>query len=496
MKNQILLLFLVFSIPTFAAEFTLTEASLMKLVQSNNPSLDELETKFLQAKLEKESLDDALAPSAYIGYGHTDTKEKSIIPFQPVFKSINQYKVGVKKNTLYGISVDANQSIDVRSGDSETGSTYKDIHSSVYEIGLQIDLWKDIFGKNTRRQYKNLKELEQKAKLEKEISKNLLWLNARKLYWNLVANAEKTKITKDLLKTTRKQAKDAKRRKASSIADKAEVAIFNSRVSQREGQLLYLEYERELLFQSLREMFPELKEQSLKLEKYNKKKEISKVLACTGQIFLTNELPLKHSSYDEVIDLLKLTKDRQQKIDQAHNDIDVKFELKYQQKGVSSNTTNSNDFYGDYDDSLTDLADNDRSGMSAALQIAIPIGSQKSTTQDIREKLNKRMYRAQISSLEGRVHATYEQVKKSVMVLSKVIDTQRKNSKYLDIRVREMKKKFAQARIPEYVLFQDQESLLQSDLTIVDTQLKIINTLLDFYSIFQTYPCEFNKALK
>ena len=56
-----------------------------------------------------------------------------------------------------------------------------------------------------------------------------------------------------------------------------------------------------------------------------------------------------------------------------------------------------------------------------------------------------------------------------------------------------MKRKYNQARIPEYVLIQDQDALLSSDLSIVDTQLAILNTLLDYFVVFTQTPCSFNR---
>ena len=161
--------------------------------------------------------------------------------------------------------------------------------------------------------------------------------------------------------------------------------------------------------------------------------------------------------------------------------------------GVASEAGAGSTFSGDYQGSIDDLNDNDRSGMEAGLILTIPFGENKKGTVAVKEALTERQFDASILKLDANVVSTHIQVKRSVKILAMVIQEQRANSEKLNIRVREMKKKYAQARIPEYALIQDQDSLLQSDLTIVDTQLRVVSTILDYLSVFNTFPCSFNR---
>jgi len=56
-----------------------------------------------------------------------------------------------------------------------------------------------------------------------------------------------------------------------------------------------------------------------------------------------------------------------------------------------------------------------------------------------------------------------------------------------------MQRKFNQARIPVSALILDQDALFSSDLSIVDTKLAVLNTLLDYIVVFTETPCSFNK---
>mgnify|MGYP003685775489 CR=1 FL=1 len=469
--------------------FGITEDNLLKMVKESNPSLDEIEASFLDSKIQAKQVEDNMGYEFYSGYTHNHTKEKPLIVFQPVFSNVNQYKIGVKKYTKYGVVLDAHRSIDTRSSDD----TYTDLTTTTDELGIQMDLWRDFMGKVTRAQLSNARSMRKKDQLQAEISKNALTVNVRKLYWSIVANDEKLKITKNLYSAAQKQAKNARKRAANSITDKAEVARFESLVHARKGAILSLEYEREMLIKNLREIFPQLNLKDISLAKVNFNKTIFEVLACTTQIDQQKKVPFEHTSYDEVINLLKGIQNNQYKVDNSYDSVDLKFDLKLKRIGVASETSDGSNYSGDYEKSIKDMQDNDRGAMSAGLLLTVPFGENRGGTAKIKKALTERRFRSNMQKLETNVVSTHHQVKRSVKLLSHVITEQKQNSKQLAIRVKEMKKKYSQARIPEYALIQDEDSLLQSDLNIVDTQLLVVTTILDYISVFNTFPCTFNR---
>lgn len=471
------------------SNFSLSEEILLQMIKNSNPTLDEIEASFLGTKIKSKEVEDQLGYEFYSGYQNKTTKEKSIISFQPVFTSVNQYKLGLKKYTKYGLVLDVNRSVDARSAKT----TYTDLTTTTDEIGIQFDLWKNFMGKITMAQLENAKAMEKKDALQAEIAKNVLSVNVRKLYWSLVANDEKLKITRSLYEKAQKQAKDARRRKENSIADKAEVARFESLVHSRKGAILSLEYERELIFKNLRNIFPVLNSKDLALAHVNFNKTIFEVLACTTKISQQDVVPFNYTEYDEVVNLLKGMQVRQYKVDESYGKIDLQLDLKLKRVGVASDTENGTTYSGSYNDSLRDFTENDRGAMSAGFLLTIPFGENRGDTAQIKQALTEKQFNANMTKIETDVISTHHQVKKSVQLLSHVIEEQKENSKQLAIRVKEMKKKYAQARIPEYALIQDEDSLLQSDLTIVDTQLLVVTTILDYISVFNSFPCSFNR---
>lgn len=491
MKKRILALALLSS-SVFASSYQVTEKNLVELLNEKNPSVQELESSFLNSQVTYEQFKDKFGFELYGGYNHNTTNERSAISFQPIFETNNQYKLGVKKYTKYGLVLDLSANSDMRTSHS-TSTTYKDLTTTTYQFNVQMDLWKDLFGKLTRAQFDNALDMKKKDQMQKDISLSALKVNTRKMYWTLVANEEKLKITTNLLEIANKQASNARKRMANSITDKAEVARFESLVHQRRGQILLLKYEKEQLIKNLRNLFPTLNGREIELSNYNLNKTVFNVLACTAKIRSQKGVPYSSTKYDEITALLRTIKNRQKVVDNKYDDIDLKLDLKLKDVGVGGDADTNGNISGSLSKSLDDMRDEDRKGLSAGVIFTVPFGENKAATSKVLEKLSESRFEANIQKLDSNVIALHDQVKSSVGILTEVIKAQKANSRELSIRVKEMKKKYAQARIPEYALIQDQDSLLSSDLTVVDTQLRVVSIILDYFAVFNEFPCGFNK---
>lgn len=473
--------------------FELSEESLIKLAKKDSPQLDEIQSRLLEAKANYQMSNDNLSSEAYAGYNHVTTNEKAPVPFFPIYSPVNQYKLGVRKNFKYGLSADVSASVQQQSG-SSANSEFDNIHTTIYDLTINIDLWQDLFGRLTRLRLDNAKLNFESNKLKSKIENKTFLVAVRRMYWNLVANAEKLKISKRLLTQAEKQAKDARQRKRNSIADAGEVARYESQVASRRGSVLLLEYQREQIIKALTDMVPQLSGKEIVLAPYSVDKSIFDVLACTQIIGKEQTVPYKFTDYDEVTGILKKIQKNQSQLDESYDDIDLKLSTSFKQIGVASEDPdgNGNLYEGSYQESLDDIADNDRSAFQAGLTLTIPLGSQEKTAQ-VKEEYNKRRLDASIKSTENNIIATHNQISRQIKVLQEVIKTQRLNSDKLNIRLKDMRKKFNQARISVSDLIQDQDALLNSDLAIIDTQLEILNTLFDYFTIFTDTPCGFNK---
>ena len=492
LKHISMLTLLTLSINVQAeTSITIDENSLLEISKNSSvPQLEQIRAAMLEAKSKSGEANDALGVEAYGAYNRVRTKEKAIIAQIPIFSPITQYQVGIRKSFKYGLQANIYTTVDNR-GTENNG--YENIYTTTHALELNLDLWKDAFGRVTRRKLDNVELVTKQSKIQADINEKVFRVTLRRIYWSLVANQEKTNISKNLYKTALKQAKDARRRKANSIADASEVARYESQVAARNGSFLLLGFERENILKQLRTMLPDLSTKEITLGKYSLNETLFEVLACTALIDKTKGVPYKYTQFDELTNMLKNVQLNQEKIDNSYDSIDLKLSATFKKTGVSSNKNTDGTFSGSYSDSLDDMNNNNREGTSAGLMLTIPLGKKFSDTTAVKTEYNKKRMKANIANVETNLVATHKQISKTIRILSDVIKAQKVNSKQLSIRLKEMNKKYSQARIPVYALVQDQDQLLSSDLSIVDTQLAILNTLLDYFVVFSDTPCAFNK---
>jgi outer membrane protein TolC len=483
------LLFLLTQSLFAAPLLTLTEDSILNIAKNSSvPELDQIEANLMQAKADQMKAKDTFGVEAYAGYNYAETEEKGLITFIPVFSPIHQYQAGLKKNFKYGLQADLSATVDNR---SSTRNNYDSLHTTTYSLKVNLDLWKDAFGRVTRKKLENLDIMGKKSELESEINQKVFKITLRKIYWALVANGQKLEIAQKQYQFAIKQLKDARLRQKNSIADLSEVARYESQTSSRQGSILLVKYERESLLKQLRNFLPEIANNDLEIKSVNVDRTILDVLSCTTLIKTKKQVPYEYTKYDELVSLLKTVQTNTETIDSSYDNIDLKLTTEFKQVGVGSDEvpSGSSRFEGSYDESLANLED----GFSAGLLLTIPIGKKFSDTGEVIKKYNEKRLKANIKSMDNSLLTTHIEISKSVEYLTEIIQAQRSNSKSLKVRLREMQKKFNQARIPVYQLVQDQDALLSSDLAIVDTQLAMLNTLLDYFVVFSDTPCNFNK---
>ena len=471
------------------AAIEINESMIIELTKNSTPSLDRIKSQRLMGKKDLLVAQDNLAFKLYGGYQHETTREKAINPFIPVFSPINQYKLGVSKNYKYGMNSKLEASVD-----SRTANGFNSINTSIVSLELGFDLWSDFLGRMSKRQLENASLSNKQKKLKEQIDMKVFESNTRKLYWAMVANAQKYKLTQRLLETAQKQARDAKKRQKKSIADNSEVARYQSQVSLREGQLLLLKYEKENLVKNLKTTFPSLNGESIDVARYNLDKTVSEILSCTQVIGSKKSAPYDYTFYDEIVSLLSNVQKNQEIIDESSS-IDVQLTTKFKTTGVGSNETavGSNRYEGSFQDSLDDIDNNNRSGFEAGLVFNIPLGSTSEDLKEVNKLINKKRLTAELKEVDANLISTHTQISNAIKILSNVMKTQKTNARSLNTRVKDMRKKYSQARIPLYALIQDEDELMNNDLNIIDTQLTILNTLLDYFIVFSETPCAFNR---
>jgi len=467
---------LSFSSGVFALE--IDEKTLIERLRTDSPQWKQIEAQELGALEALSSLEENFETTLEGNYYYLKTDEKQFSTFSPVTTPIKNKSIGLTRPTSYGVKWKL-----TGSQDQFTNSFVSEGTTTALTASASIDLYKDLFGRKTRNQEELLEKNYGIAKLKKEADLKMLESGARKIYWAWVATQQSLKITESLLESSKKQVIEAQRRFKNNIADEGEVARYKSQVASRQAGIISLQYQEESLKKSLRDLIPTFNDPKLTIKPVNVDKVVLEVLQCTSTISKFNGAPLDLTPYDDIARLQKEQLLNKQKVNNAHSGVDVKLisEYKYTGKALGS------------DNSWDEFSNDKRKGYSVGVGISIPLEGKRSSTEDVKKAVDEKLYLAQADMSAAKVNSVHLQVLRSIQLLSEVMKNQKENTKQLEISLRTSKKKFNQARLTVQQLVQEQDQYLQSNLDEIQTQLSVINTLLDYFSVFTQTPCGINR---
>ena len=479
MKTALTILSLSLSTLTFAQDsISLSETYLKEQLKTNPPSIAQIEASYLGSEVQKQQIDDQFNTTLDGQVYYKKTKEKQLAAFMPITSPIKTYELGLNRNFKHGFSLGFKGT-----QEQTTNSFVTDRSVSTVGFSLGVDLYKNFLGRTVRNQLRVAELGSQSAGYDKTIQTKAFYNNLRKLYWALVANNESIKITKGLLKSSEDQVKQAKRRKKNRIADAGEVARYQSQVAARKANIISLQYQRSDLLQQLKQLLPEISDKEIELGSYSIDASVARVLACTEVISKRAHTPMDYTFYDEMIANLKTQESLESEVNDVYASADVGLQAEAMKVGKSFSLSDAN----------SDLKDNGETAYSVALNISIPLEGKKRTTEEVLQMINKKKYSAQQKANLARVNAYHTQVVKSITLLKEVIRNQQLNTKYLAQSLKTSKRKYNQARLTVQQLVQEQDAFLQSNLDEIQTKLYVINTLLDYLSVFTETPCELNQ---
>ena len=493
LMNLLVISSLTLSFNLFGATLNLSEPMLIEMSKKGSPQLDQIQAAFLGAELASSQGLEKYAPELFGQGVYKKTNEKSMTTFQPVFSPIKTAQLGVRKSFVQGFDTSAYLETDQRSAQLQGGGRLQNVTATTLVFKAQMDIWKNLFGNISKRELESFDLDKKRAEIEKDIQTKAFNIALRRVYWSLVANKESFMVLDSLLKTAAQQSKESKERQRNSIAEADEVARYEAQLASRQAAQHYLEFQREILIKQLRNLLPELSASEIVLDKYDLNKAINEVLVCTTSIGQQSVVPYEFTQYDEVIAMLRKVKSNNTFVNNKYSDADMKLFGSLQSKGVGSNVNNNQVTTGSYGTAFSDQLDNNRAGYEIGVSVTLPFGSAKESSLEVKKLYDEKRLDALINSTDAQIVSTHQQLSKSVTILVDVIRAQKANTAQLSKQLTIMKKKYRQARITVDQLVQDQDSLLNSELSTIDTQLQILNTLFDYLVIYTEIPCSFNR---
>jgi outer membrane protein TolC len=472
---------------------TITEDSLVDLAKKGAPQLDQINAAFYSAAIQQGQLNERFAPEFFAKGSYAETNERPILSFFPIWSPVKQGQIGLRKELTKGFTAQAAFTADQRTAVTPFSGRLENITTTALSFTLQMDLWKDLFGRMTDSQINSMAAQSKRAEFEKKIQTRAFIISVRRIFWSLVANQESLKVSEELLKSAQTQAQETNARFRNAVAESDEVARNEAQVSSRKGALLYLQYERETLLKQLKNLLPELNSDEIQLGNYDLQAAFNNVMACAGTISSDTKIPYQNTHFDETIQLLREIKRNSNIINSKYASADVKLFGTVKATGVGSDEVKTGLTRGSYASAFDDVTNNNRSGYEVGLNVVLPLGEVKQQTQNSKELYDQKRLDAAIASSEAQVVSTHQEIVRSVGLLNQAIVAQKITTEQLKKRLLVMRKKYEQARASINEIINDQDALLNSELSTIQTRLQLINLLFDYLMIYTETPCPFNR---
>jgi hypothetical protein len=441
-------------------------------------------TKSNEATVAQQRLSTSLVSEQYQARGFTEinvsnSQERAMTQFQPILSPYEDWRLGVEKKLSIGTQV----SVETFGKKYSIAGTVSNATQVGAKISGQFDLWKNIFGRLDRAKLESAESQQARAELQLKINQRTTEALLRKTFWSYVATNQSIELTKQLVQSAERQLKDARNRAREGAADRGEVARYAAQVESRNSSLLLFQYEAEVIGQFFEKQLEGFKMADWRLDPKAEKSQVGSIEQCLVSIISHKEPNLDYTSLDEMAGHLDAELDAEEKIAKSHGDIDLALIAQYQTTGIANA----------YDDARTNLEDNRRGGTAVGLKLSVPLGGDSGRSERALVALKRNSIEAQKMSLKNELRSTHDTMLKSIELLNSGLSRQIENSKSMDISYREMLRKFRQGRVPVTTLVLEQDALFQSQLQEISIKKTISHVLLDYFSVFNSYPCSWNQ---
>ena len=177
-----------------------------------------------------------------------------------------------------------------------------------------------------------------------------------------------------------------------------------------------------------------------------------------------------------------LFRSREKSLARIHDDVDLKLNIKAQ--------LNGKDF--SYSEGVTNLQDDPRSVTTVSLMFSAPLGGQKKKTSKNLESAAHLKNGIASTEVAAKLNAYHLEILQSIKVLESALLNQKNNTASLRESLKSSRTKFNQARITIEQLVGEEDAYFSSELSNIQTNLSIIHTVLDYFTIFHGTQCPLN----
>ena len=489
MRQLFIIIFLILPLTSFSKEkIIINEQTLKVLINNDIPSIEKINTIVIQSNLEKTRYNQKYSPFIKADMNFAGVDGDMYDGYNGNFYNPNnKISVSLNQNTPLGINFD----LGIYDGYSKffnyspNGNLNYSQYDSSLEAKLSIDLWKNLLGYSEKYEILGLKINEQEKQEQANIEKIKFYNEIRKIYWNLNVSNSLKKIYTSLIKQAELQERNIKKMYKSSVADRGDLARATAVVNLRRSNLLSLEYNINQTKQQLSNLIPILNDKELVFEYTNYDKSKNKIFTCFNKIKKEKDTPFNLSSYTKLIEYKDKKIENNLKSLERYSDVDIKLEAKAKSLGFGDDNSNS----------LEDMSKAKRRDYSINLNLSVPFGSNYTNTKENQTKILKMQHNAEKKEITSNLTSFHNYFSTTLTNLFQIREQQKEYRDNLLIRVKSMRTKYNQGRISLSELIQDEDSLFESEVSIIRTNYNIIALMIDYFTIFNNLDCDFNIKL-
>ncbi len=462
------------------AQFLLTESEVINMAQKTSPVSQEIEAGKQANRAQEFAVKSQYDPKLQASYSYFSSKENAIIQFAPVFQPQKLFNLGVSQKTSLGTTINTQ----VYSQQISTANGLIDNATQVgVQLGVEIDIWKNILGRLDRSQLKSAKINQKISSLQANIDQHSFVLDVRKLYWSLVANELSLNLSQELVKTATSQWAESKKKLREGLGDSGDVARNQAQLESRKSSVLFFSYQKELMIGQLKSMLPFLNAKTISLDGREAQDIEGAARRCMGEILAQNKMDPQYSRFDDIVGLLDEQQDHEMRLAKSTDSFDVKLKARYQASGVDNS----------HDAAYNQLTDQFRNGYEVGVALQVPLGGDLSRSQASQVSATQNRFEAQKSKISLQLKSEHQKIQKAISLLVGASKSQGATVDSLRTSLKRTQKKYRQARVSLNTYVLEQDNLFGSELQLIDTKRQILHLLLDYFKLFSNHPCELNQ---
>lgn len=467
-------------------KMVINEQKLKELMTNNVPSIEKINAMVVQSDLDLSQYNQKYSTTVNGQANYNGVDGSVFNGYQGQFNDpARNYGLSINQNLPVGINLDVGiYNNFAKTYNYQPGESINSQYGSSLEAKLTVDLWKNLLGYTERAEKLGLKLSQEETKEQAKLETTKFYNEIRKMYWQLSINYSLTKIYETLINQAILQENNVRKMYRASVADRGDLARTTAVVNTRKADLASLQYNIEMLKKELSNLIPELNDKELEFEFGTFDGIQNSIKACFNKIQTQKEVPLNATSYTKIIDYKDEKINANLKALERYSGPNVTLEAKAASLGYGKENS----------DSFSDMSDVERKDYSIGLNISMPFGSAYSDTKENQMKVLKMQHNAEKKEIMSNLISYHNYFSVSMQKLMNVMEDQKAYRDNLTIRVESMRKKYNQGRVSLSELIQDEDSLFESELALVNSYYNIIASMIDYFSIFNDFECDFNLA--